>query len=167
MQFDKIEPVDVKNKKRPDILVFNHPIAFVDQEPPFSSVVVIEFKRPMRKDYNEDEENPVSQVWGYIRDIQEGNKQDKNGRPINPQKGLPYYAYIVADLTKKLRVIAEDYGLISTPDNEGYFGYNKNLEAYVEIISYDKLLRDSQQRNRVLFEKLNLPITCNPKADVK
>jgi hypothetical protein len=69
----------------------------------------------------------------------------------------------VADLTKRLRVIAEDYGLIATPDNEGYFGYNKNLEAYVELISYDKLLRDSQQRNRVLFEKLNLPVYSKTK----
>lgn len=163
LQFDKIEPVQVNNKKRPDLLVFNQPIAFVDQEPPFTSVVVIEFKRPMRKDYDDSEENPIAQVWGYIRDIQEGNKLDRDGRPINPQKGLPYYAYIVADLTKRLRVIAEDYGLIATPDNEGYFGYNKNLEAYVELISYDKLLRDSQQRNRVLFEKLNLPVYSKTK----
>lgn len=27
---------------------------------------------------------------------------------------------------------------------------------YVEILSFDKILKDSKERNRVLFEKLNL-----------
>jgi len=29
--------------------------------------------------------------------------------------------------------------------------------AYIEIISYDKLLEDANKRNQVLFDKLNLP----------
>ena len=47
---------------------------------------------------------------------------------------------------------------IRTPDNLGYFGYNPSLSAYVEVISYTKLLRDAKKRNKILFDKLNLPM---------
>jgi anti-sigma regulatory factor (Ser/Thr protein kinase) len=54
-----------------------------------------------------------------------------------------------------------DFVLSLTPmPNEtylGYFGYIPPYNAYIEIISYDKLLEDAKKRNRVLFDKLNLP----------
>ena len=43
-----------------------------------------------------------------------------------------------------------------TADNEGYFVTLPEGNGYVEIISYDKLVRDAKRRNRVLFEKLGL-----------
>jgi len=96
--------------------------------------VIIEFKRPMRDDYT-DRENPITQ--------------------INPN--TPIYAYIVCDLTKNLRKFAKDAGYKPLPDNDGFFNFNDNYNLYVEIISFDKLLKDSKQRNKVLFDKLNLP----------
>jgi hypothetical protein len=50
-------------------------------------------------------------------------------------------------------------GARPTPDNLGYYGYNPNLNAYYEVLSYTKLLNDAKKRNRILFEKLNLPMT--------
>ena len=50
-------------------------------------------------------------------------------------------------------------GARRTPDNLGYYGFNEALNAYYEVISYTKLLSDAQKRNRVLFDKLNLPTT--------
>ncbi len=44
-----------------------------------------------------------------------------------------------------------------TPNNLGYYGYNETLNAYYEVISYAKLLADTKKRNRILFDKLNLP----------
>jgi hypothetical protein len=48
-------------------------------------------------------------------------------------------------------------GLNVTPDGEGYFGYNQNYGAYIEVISYNKLLKDAKDRNKVLFDKLFSP----------
>jgi hypothetical protein len=48
-------------------------------------------------------------------------------------------------------------GARRTPDNLGYYGFNEALNAYYEVISYNKLLSDAGKRNRVLFEKMNLP----------
>jgi|GEM_PF-3635162 len=38
----------------------------------------------------------------------------------------------------------------------GYFAFNKRLNTYIEIITFDKLVRDARQRNRVLFKKLGI-----------
>jgi hypothetical protein len=51
----------------------------------------------------------------------------------------------------------QNMGARRTPDNLGYYGFNETLNAYYEVISYNKLLSDAGKRNRVLFEKMNLP----------
>jgi hypothetical protein len=48
-------------------------------------------------------------------------------------------------------------GLTETSDHLGYFGYNPNFKAYIEVISFDRLLNAARQRNRAFFDKLGLP----------
>jgi len=43
--------------------------------------------------------------------------------------------------------------------NLGYYTYNSQYNAHIEMISYDKLLPDAKLRNWVWFEKLGLKIT--------
>lgn len=153
--FKQLEPIEVESKNRPDLLIFNHPFAFADSDPPFGSIVLVEFKRPARDDYT-DEENPIAQVYGYVREIKAGTAKDRHGRPIRVPPSTPFYAYIVCDLTPKLMTQAENAQLTPTPDSLGFFGYNSNLGVYVEILSFDKLVNDARKRNAVLFEKLGL-----------
>ena len=68
---------------------------------------------------------------------------------------------MIADLTNSLKIDAENAGLIKTPDGEGYFGYNQPRGAYIEVISYDKLVRDARKRNQILFDKLFHPTASN------
>ena len=58
-----------------------------------------------------------------------------------------------------MRDSAEGRGLTEMQDKEGYFGFNPAYGAYVEVISYDKLLKNAKQRNRALFNKLFEPKT--------
>ena len=155
-QLSQIDVLNTDSKKRCDLLVFNNPYAFVDQKDEFSSVVIIEFKRPMRKDFSEENDNPITQVYNYVRELRNQKKLDKNGRPVPIKENTPVYAYIGCDLTQKIKLLAENAGLDITLDGRGYFGFNKQLHTYVEILSYDKILIDSQKRNRVLFDKLNI-----------
>ncbi|EMI64096.1 hypothetical protein LEP1GSC186_4542 [Leptospira noguchii serovar Autumnalis str. ZUN142] len=151
--------VDSNGKKslsRPDIIVYNNPYAFAEDTSPHSSIVIIEFKRPMRDDYD-SEDNPISQVYDYIREIRNGNKTDLNGRPFPVNENTPFYSYIISDITKSLIKQAENSHFTQTPDSQGYFGFNQNLKCYTEIISFDKLLDDARKRNKFLFEKLGLP----------
>jgi len=154
-QFKQLEAVDLSSPKRPDLVIFNNPFAFADSEAPFGSIVLVEFKRPARNDYTDDE-NPIAQVYGYVREIKAGEAKDRQGRPIRVPGHTPFYAYIVCDLTPKLMEQAENAHLTPTPDSHGYFGYNPNLGVYIEILSFDKLANDAKKRNAVLFEKLGI-----------
>lgn len=154
-RFKKIEPVNSDSIDRPDIIIFNKPFAFANDDKPYESIVLIEFKRPMRDDYTE-EENPISQINKYAREIIEGEAKDKYSREFDVRDNTPIYAYIICDLTKKLKAFAKDAGYKLLPSGDGYFSFNDNYNMYIEIMSFDKILKDSKERNRVLFEKLNL-----------
>ncbi len=151
-----IQQTTSSSTKETDIIVFNKPHILNEDNKPYSSIVIVEFKRPMRDDYT-DKENPISQVNKYARELLENKALDKNGRPFDLRQGTPLYAYIVCDLTVRMRQFAEEQNFTVLPDNDGYFNFNKNYNLYIEIISFDKLIKDSKKRNKVLFEKLNLP----------
>ncbi len=145
--------VDNDSESRPDLLIFNSRAAFADSDPPFNSIVLIEFKRPAKDDYT-DEENPIIQLYDYVRDIKAGRTKDHHGRPINISDRTPFYAYAVCDITPKLKRQAENAELTPTADSNGYFGYSKNLGVYVEVVSFDKLVGDAKKRNAAFFDRL-------------
>ena len=146
---------DIKNNKRPDLMIFNQPNAFAEGDDDLTSVVIVEFKRPMRDNYT-DKDNPVSQVLGYIEDIQDGKIKSLQGRPIDVRENTPFYVYIVCDITPTLKKIMRRADFKLTPDGKGYFNFQKEYNAYIEVLSFDKILNDSKKRNRVLFEKLDI-----------
>jgi hypothetical protein len=153
---DNIEPLESDAHLRPDLLVFDQPFAFAESLQNFGAIVIVEFKRPMRDEYD-DTENPIMQVLEYVEKIKSGKAKSRDGRLITSvNANTPFYAYVVCDLTDRLRVYARGGGLIPTPDNQGYFGYNPSFGAYIEVISFDKLISDAQKRNAVFFEKLHL-----------
>jgi len=72
----------LSTEKRVDLLIFNNPFAFAElTAPAYGSIVIVEFKRPERDDYT-DEENPITQVYGYVRDIKAGKVKDRQGKTI-------------------------------------------------------------------------------------
>ena len=66
------------------------------------------------------------------------------------------YKRQVCDITSKLRKIAEDFDFIETPDKRGMYKYHDKKRAYIEILSFDKIIDDAGKRNRILFEKLGI-----------
>lgn len=147
--------IESDSQVRPDILIFDRPFLFGDTEQPLSSIFLIEFKRPLRDDYDED---PVSQVYRQIREIREGRFKDAKGRLVRPANAqIPAYCYVIADLTQALEIRLQNMGAFRTPDNLGYYGFNQTLFAYYEVVSYQKVLGDAKKRNRILFDKLGLP----------
>lgn len=155
-RLDQLEVIGSDSAERPDLVVFNKALAYAEDED-LSSVVIVEFKRPMRNDYKEDD-NPFEQVIRYITNIRTSKSLDKDGRQIRVNESTPFYVYIICDITDKLEYLAENsYDCTKTPDLWGYFTFRKNLNTYIEVISYNKLVKDAKKRNRVLFDKLNLP----------
>ena len=152
-----------ESTKRPDICslrVFDQPVLVSeDVQPPFASLDIVEIKRPMRGDAAAGEENdPVEQAIGYLRRIRDGGLVTRYGRPIPATQDVPGFCYVLADLTIALhRRCRDHHDLRQTPDGLGYFGYKANLKAYVEVISFDRLVRTAKERHRAFFDKLGLP----------
>lgn len=152
----QLRQIGGKSSQRPDLLVMNTPGAFTDSESkPVGSVVIVEFKRPERESYRDDE-NPIDQVFDYVRRLRKEEVKDSNGRIIPVSQGTAFYCYILCDIRDKLHEFAENQSWQKTPDGMGYFGFNSPLNAYVELISFDKLLQDALRRNLSLFRQLGL-----------
>ena len=94
--------------------------------------------------------------------IREGKARTSDGRDIPIQPNMPFYCYLICDITAPIRENARDFSLVEAPDGMGYFGYNQHYRAYFEIISYTKLVRDAQKRNAAFFNKLGLPPRTSP-----
>lgn len=150
--------------KEPDVCalnVFDDPILVNDdQNLPLASIVVVEIKRPMRNDAGPGEEkDPVEQALGYLDRIRKGEVQTASGRPIPRSEEIPGFCYAICDITPTVERRCKMLNLTVTSDHLGYFGYNANYKAYIEVISYDRLLNSARERNRAFFDKLGLPTT--------
>ena len=152
ISFKQNQRTESTSRKRPDIIIFDLPIAVAEGEP-INGVTIFEFKRPMK-----ESGNPVTQMYSYVRELRTNNALKPNGRPVRVTETTPFYCYAVCDISDSLRLEFENLRMTKTPDGEGYFGFNPtpNLMTYVEVISYDKLLKDAMQRNRILFKKLGM-----------
>lgn len=162
-QLRSVPQLNCSSAKEPDIIVFDTACAFVpSNDPPYPAVVIVEFKRPMRKDYNEDK-NPFVQVREYITELRSKKARTPSGRDIPIDNNTPFYCYIVCDSVSSLEQQAKDFELLDTPDGQGFFGFKRHYNAYFEVISYTKMVTDAKKRNAVLFDKLGLPARINLK----
>ncbi len=153
-----------KKEERPDIVVLdnnplNLPVAMSEKEndgTEFDSIVIFELKKPQRDDYSAGN-NPIEQMYEYVDKIRADKVKEYNGRPIKAGDKTKFYLYAVCDITPSLKKSLKRLdNLTETPDGLGYFGYAKNYNAYIEVISFDKMINDSKKRNKILFDKLGL-----------
>lgn len=147
--------------KRMDLAIFDAALSYTADSENINSITIVELKRPQRNDLATEETDPITQVYDYVTDIKEGKVKKANGRGFGNVQQVAFYCYVIADITPTLRKSAARAGLVPTQDGEGYFGYNPTVGTYIEVISYDKLLKDAKQRNRALFDKLFEPKSKN------
>ncbi len=155
---DLREVIQTGERDRPDLAIFNRPMGFAESEDvPFGSIVLVDFKRPARKQYAPDEkhEDPVSQVMEYVKKILAGNAVRRDGSILRVPPGTPFYVYVIADLLPPMIDLLKMRSFLELPDKEGYFHYNPAYCAYIEVMPYAKLIADAKKRNRAFFEALN------------
>jgi hypothetical protein len=142
----------LSSKKRPDI------IAVRTDNTASNPITIYELKRPGRDDFaTNPNESPILQIKTYRKKIFNGELLMPQGRPIKIDTNTPFYGYIICDLMPKVKDWLHTIeGYTKTPDGDGYFKYEPNINMYIEVISWDKLLRDAKQRNEIFFKKLGL-----------
>lgn len=155
---------DSDSGKEPDLLginIYDNPLLVNDGESlPLASITVVELKRPMRNDAKAGEsKDPIEQALGYLKRIREGKVKTDSGRLIPDSQNIPGFCYVICDITDSIKERCNLFNLRVTSDKLGYFGYNENYKAYIEVISFDRLLNMAKDRNRAFFDKLGLPTT--------
>ncbi len=122
------------------------------------TVVLVEFKKPMRDDYTSGRD-PVQQVLHYVENAgTEKSIPDVKGKAIRGvNASTAFHCYVVADITPTL----EDRIIGRFPPTRQmeleYFGYSADPPAFVEIVPYGKNSRQaSKVRNAVFFKTLGI-----------
>lgn len=139
--------------ERPDILIFDHVHGLRQKEHP-TKVLLVEFKRPGRKGYTDDE-NPQLQVERYVRRLQSGSLADVRGRPIQLDRNTIFYCFIIADIVGKLDEWT--FSWQRTADGRGrIYRPNDGFRGSIELIGWDDLLKDARDRNQAFFDKAGI-----------
>lgn len=152
-------PLNGGTSQRPDIIAFDRPVAFRAENESSNPVTIFEFKRPGREDFANpsSREDPVEQIVRYVNAIRGGRYRTPKGREINVSDTTPFYGYVVCDLTAKVKQwLHDDKDFKAMPDGLGYFHWRGNINLYIEVLSWSKLLKDAAMRNRAFFFKLGI-----------
>jgi hypothetical protein len=146
----------VPESERPDLAFFYDSCVAWREGENTDTVVLVEFKKPMRDDYNHHRD-PVQQVLHYVELLRnEKALPDIRGRAIRGiTTGTAFHCYVVGDITQTLR--ASIIGrFMPTPDGDGFFGYSYDPPAFVEIVPYGKVLRNAKIRHAMFFKTLGI-----------
>lgn len=141
---------------RPDLILFQGS-NLLQRAGTDQPIVIVEFKRPARAGYDDDE-NPVKQIYDYIRELRDHKITDNSGRLITEiTADTPFFCYLVCDITQRLKAVLEDYGINqSLPGGRGFFGYNPTQRAYVEVLQYSQIVKDARLRHEAFFNELGI-----------
>lgn len=144
---------DSSSTKEPDVLFFN-PLGF-RREGTNDPIAIVEFKRPGDERMSQD---PINQVLSYIDLLRGKTVRDVDGAVVSDIDGqTPFDCIIVCDLTAAARKSLErSIAQHPTPDGEGYYGWSVPHNARIRVISFAKMLRDAEVRNKAFFDQLGL-----------
>ncbi|AYN92570.1 ATP-binding protein [Pseudomonas sp. LTJR-52] len=152
-------PLSKSTSDRPDLLIYNQRIAFRSENETSNPVTVFEFKRPGRDDFvnTSAKEDPVQQIIRYVNNIRSGKFKTPEGRNISISSNTPFYGYVICDITEKVEYwLTFEKNFKPMPDRLGWFQWLDNLNLYVEVLSWDKILKDATMRNKIFFHTLGL-----------
>ena len=151
--------LEEKNAGRPDLLVYNRRVLFRGENEASNPITIFEFKKPQRDDFTNPSkrEDPVQQIIRYANKIRDGKYKTPKGRKILVSENTPFYGYVVCDLTPKVEMwLQREKDFKQMPDNLGWFQWFANINLYIEVISWDKVAKDAQMRNKIFFKKLGI-----------
>lgn len=152
-------PLNGGNTDRPDLLVYNKRVLFRGDNEASNPITIFEFKKPQRDDFvnPSSREDPVQQIVRYVNDIRDGKYKTPEGRKMLVAENTPFYGYVVCDLTAKVETWLErEKNFTPMPDRLGWFQWMGNINLYVEVISWDKVLKDAKMRSQIFFQKLGI-----------
>lgn len=153
------KPLNRTNGDRTDITIYNRRVAFRGENEASNPITIFELKKPQRDNFADpsSKEDPIHQIVRYVNQIRDGKFKTPAGRDIIVNGTTPFYGYVVCDLTAKVRKWLEfEKDFTPMPDGLGWFRWFGNNSLYMEVLSWTKILRDAEMRNKIFFNKLGI-----------
>jgi hypothetical protein len=144
---------------RPDLLAYNKRVLFRGDNEPSNPITIFEFKKPQRDDFvnHSSSEDPVQQIIRYVNDIRDGKYKTPEGQKILVSPNTPFYGYVVCDISTKVENwLTREKDFKPMPDRLGWFHWLSNINLYMEVLSWQKVLKDANMRNQIFFKKLGI-----------
>ncbi len=156
--FKNISFLENTSSDRADLLV-----ALTNNQSDITAFVLVEFKKPKRDNYTR-EDNPIAQIIDYSEIIKKGKFTtiiQKNGKQykesITLPPNIPFYVYIIADITPTLSELIQDYKLTIFTGQSGIkycFGTVRDMNVIIK--PYSTIVKEAQLNNRAFFDMLGI-----------
>ena len=98
-----------------------------------------------------------------MKRVRNGSVKTETGRLIPNSDDIPGFCYVLCDITSSIQDRCDMLDLKITADKLGYFGYHKKFNAYIEVISFDRLLNMANERNKAFFDRITSYNVCYTK----
>lgn len=147
--------------KRPDLLIYDRLYGLgAEGEDPLTKVMLVEFKHPGRKDY-EERYSPMNQISEYITKLKAGQIEDFNKSRVRIAEDCIFYCYVVADIVGKLEIHTN--GWRTTANGRGRIQeLGGKFRGMVEVIEWKDLLADARLRNHAFLNAAGLRYDRHP-----
>ena len=157
-KFQNISFIESSSSERADLLV-----AMTNNQDDITAFVLVEFKKPKRNNYNRID-NPIAQIVDYSKIIKNGKFNKiicKNGKeykePITIPNNIPFYAYIIADITSTLSDLIDEYELERFKGQSGIeYCYGTVNKIHITIKPYKTIIKEAKLNNRAFFDMLGI-----------
>ncbi len=140
---------------RSDLVIYDriHGLG-AEGEDPLRRVMLVEFKKPGRRDYD-DRYSPQNQISEYITRLQNGDIEDYRNQRVRIADDCIFYCYVVADIVGKLEIHTN--GWRTTSDGRGRIqDLNGRFRGVIEIIEWADLIKDARLRNLAFIDAAGL-----------
>lgn len=141
--------------ERPDMLIFDklHGLGLEDEEP-LKRVLLLEFKKPGRRDY-EERYSPAYQIHRYLEQLRGRRVENFRHENIRIAEDCVFYCYVVADIVGALDTQTASWH--TTANGRGrWTSLAGKYRGSIEIIEWADLLKDAQARNRAFIRAAGL-----------
>lgn len=155
------KPLNWWTSERPDILVYDNPIALRGDNNISNPVTIFEFKKPWRDDFTlqstSKEDDPIEQIIRYRNNIVDWKKKTPKWIEIEISDNTPFYWFVICTITQKVKDwLHREKDFQMMPDWKWFFKWHSWTKMYIEVLDWSKVVNDSKTRNRVFFEKLKI-----------
>lgn len=127
----------------------------VDVSEPLRTVMVVEFKKPGRKNYAGPKDQIEQQITRYLAQLR-GEEIESFGRTrIRIAKDCVFYCYVVADIVGDLTLQLS--GWETTSNGQGRIRPLKgDYRGQIEVVQWQDLVNDAWMRNRATLHAAGL-----------